>query len=152
MAGEQLRRRRVGESDRTERRDSPHVGGEAAAVATEREFTVHGDDASAVLELLDDDYARQILEVLDDGPLPARPLVERCDASKPTVYRRLNRLEEQDFVAVGTELDRGGHHRKVFDSTLVSATVEFDGGCPAVRVTVDCADDGPTRRLSGPSD
>ncbi|WP_256300680.1 ArsR/SmtB family transcription factor [Haloarchaeobius salinus] len=152
MVGKQLRRSPERREDESTPRGSATARAGAACDQTERRFTAEDDDASDILELLDDDYARRILEVLEDGPLPARALVDRCEASKPTVYRRLNRLEEQGFVSVDIDIDRDGHHRKVFESTLVSATFELDGGTAAVQVTVEAASAGPGSKLIPPSD
>lgn len=63
------------------------------------------------LDLLNDEYAREILRELRDGPRPARELIERTAASKPTVYRRLDRLEATGLVASETTPHPEGHHR-----------------------------------------
>ncbi|MFD1646858.1 ArsR/SmtB family transcription factor [Haloarchaeobius litoreus] len=142
-AAGQLQRRR-------ERRDSAPAAADPPENADTWCFTATDDAASEILDLLNDEYTRRILERLSETPRPARTLIRRCDASKPTVYRRLNRLEEHGLIDVDIEFDDGGHHRKVYCSRLVSATFQLDDGSPTVQVTVDepSADyhHNPTRR------
>lgn len=93
---------------------------------------------TTLLELLDDDYARGIIEATTDEAVPARRLAERLDASRSTVYRRLERLEEAGLVEPTMSYDADGYHRKVFRATLQSVTVTFGGG--AVDASVDVTD------------
>jgi DNA-binding HxlR family transcriptional regulator len=93
-----------------------------------------------VLELLTDEYARALVDALQDGPRPARELVGECDGSRPTVYRRLNRLEAAGLVAARTVPHPEGHHRKEFRATVEAVSVEFGGGEDGVAVTVDGAE------------
>jgi len=93
---------------------------------------------TTLLELLDDEYARGILEATVEEAVPARELAERLDASRATVYRRLERLEEAGLVEPTMSYDADGYHRKVFRATLRSVTVTLDGG--AVETSVDVTD------------
>lgn len=104
----------------------------------ERVLTTDGDDdqAEELLDLLDDDYVQRILEALFDAARPARDLVEACNASRATVYRRLNRLQEYELITADVELHEDGHHRKVFESTFERATIELVDGRPEVRLVV----------------
>jgi len=101
--------------------------------------TVPPDD---LFELLNDDHVRRILRATRDEALPARELIDRCDASKPTVYRRLNRLADAGLVASRQAYDPDGHHRQTFRSTLDSVTVALtDDGLEADVETVDRSGD-----------
>jgi DNA-binding transcriptional ArsR family regulator len=93
-------------------------------------------EPATLLELLEDDYARRILAAVADDPRPARDLMDACDASRATVYRRLNRLEEADLVAARTTVHPDGHHRKVFEATIEEATIALDGDGVSAEVTV----------------
>lgn len=93
---------------------------------------------TTLLELLDDEYARGILEATANKAVPARELAERLDASRATVYRRLERLEEAGLVEPAMTYDADGYHRKVFRATLQSATVTLGDG--ALETTVDTTD------------
>lgn len=85
-------------------------------------------ELATVVELLDDDYAREILAATSMEPLSADELAERCDASPPTVYRRLDRLRDQDLVTAQQELDPEGHHYDVFSARLSRVTVDLEDG------------------------
>ena len=71
-------------------------------------------DATSVIDLLGDAYTRDILSSLKEGPKTARELVTACDGSRPTIYRRLNALEETDLVTTQNQIDPDGHHRKEY--------------------------------------
>jgi DNA-binding transcriptional ArsR family regulator len=109
---------------------------ESREVEPDQSVTVDPDDLLSVLE---DDYARRILNAVAADPRPARELMEVCDASRATVYRRLNRLEEQDLVTSRTEVHPDGHHRKVFEATLEEVTLSLDGDGISAEVTVEDA-------------
>lgn len=80
-------------------------------------------DIEAVADVLDDDCARCILVRAHTEPMSATELAERCDVSEPTVYRRLERLREQDLVVERTHPDEGGHHYKEYQTNLDELTV-----------------------------
>jgi DNA-binding transcriptional ArsR family regulator len=81
-----------------------------------------------VFELLDDPHVRTILDAVRDDPRPARELVELCDGSRPTVYRRLDRLETAGIVETRTQLHPDGHHRKLFTSDVEAVSLHLDDG------------------------
>lgn len=103
----------------------------------DRTRTLSPADDESLLAVLSDEYTRQLLEALSLESRPARALVEATDMSRPTVYRRLNRLEEHGLVRTDTEFHPDGHHRNVFEATLDSLALEFDGGTPTVELVVD---------------
>lgn len=85
-----------------------------------------------ILSLLDDSYTREILVCLRDGPKPARSVVANCDCSRPTVYRRLARLEEIGVVSASVQYDPDGHHRKRFHLCIDKITVRLEAGGIAI--------------------
>lgn len=87
------------------------------------------------LELLDDDHSRDILEAISTEPKSARALVRECDASRSTVYRRLDRLAEAGLVESGMALDGDGHHRTIFEATLEELTLDIQDGGISLRLT-----------------
>lgn len=146
---------RTGAASGTDRSGTPPSGPPTDAAAPEearpreRALTSERDgiEAEALLALLDDDYVQGILGALSGEPRSASELADACDASRPTVYRRLNRLEESGLVTAEVELHRKGHHRKVFASTFERATFELVDGTPRVRLVVTETDPGPERPL-----
>jgi predicted transcriptional regulator len=87
-------------------------------------------DAGEFLSLLGDEYTREILTTLGDQSLPAREIVDRSSVSRPTVYRRLDRLEEAGLVETTMSLHPDGHHRKEF--RIVVERVELRPGDDAL--------------------
>lgn len=85
---------------------------------------------SNVFDVFGDDLSRRILVLASERPLPADELVEMLDVSRPTVYRRVNALIEQDLVVERQQVDADGHHYKTFETTLERISFEIDdGGC-----------------------
>ncbi|MFT4964365.1 MAG: DNA-binding HxlR family transcriptional regulator [Halobacteriales archaeon] len=72
----------------------------------------------ATIDILSDEYACRIVATLDDGPMAAVDLATECDISRPTVYRRLNRLQSLGFVAATNRHDSDGNHRNYYRLTL----------------------------------
>lgn len=92
-------------------------------------------DVAAVAALLEDQTVREILILTSREPMSARSLKAHCDASGPTIYRRLERLREAEFVVEETRLDpEDGHHRQVYAPNLDRVVVELDDGTLSVSV------------------
>ncbi|NHN59680.1 MULTISPECIES: winged helix-turn-helix domain-containing protein [Halorussus] len=96
-----------------------------------------------MFDLLDDEYARAILVATYREPLSAEALAEECDASPSTIYRRVERLQDQRLVEAEQRLDPDGHHYEVFSARLQRVTVELteDG----IELDVDRAEDPADR-------
>ena len=92
-------------------------------------------DVAAISSLLADECARTILTETATKPLSAKELSERCEVSPPTVYRRLDELEEYNLVNEQTHPDAEGHHYNVYTATLD-------------RIVVELTEDGFTLRLA----
>jgi len=103
---------------------------------TKRVVSVTDAETNDLLDLLSDQYTARILEALSVEPRPARDLASICDMSRPTVYRRLDRLREHGLVLAGEDLDPEGHHRKVFVTSLDRVTVELVSDDPTVHLVL----------------
>ena len=90
---------------------------------------------ATLFALLDDDYARRILAHLDQEPMSASELSERCDASPPTIYRRIDRLQRCGLLTEETKLDERGNHYSVYESRFDSLAVTMDDGEFAVKLS-----------------
>jgi DNA-binding transcriptional ArsR family regulator len=124
----------VQEMDRIRKTEqSSHVD---ASEPTKRGISVTGAEGKELLALLSDQYTARILEALSVEPRPARELASLCDMSRPTVYRRLDRLQENGLVSTDEDLDRDGHHRKVFATSLERVTVELVDEDPTVHLVL----------------
>ena len=97
-----------------------------------------GDDPGleTVADLLEDQTVREILVETSREPMSARTLKDHCDASGPTIYRRLERLREADFVVEQTRPDPdGGHHRQVYAPNPDRIVIELDEGALSIDIT-----------------
>ncbi|MFC7132955.1 MULTISPECIES: ArsR/SmtB family transcription factor [Salinibaculum] len=93
-----------------------------------------------ILGLLDAEYTQSILEATQTEAKSARALAEECDASRTTVYRRLNSLEDAGLVESSMLYDADGHHRTVFEATLEA--VSFSVTANGLSVTITKRGDG----------
>ncbi|WP_137287023.1 ArsR/SmtB family transcription factor [Halorussus salinisoli] len=73
---------------------------------------------TALFALLDDEYARGILTETSREPMSAQTLSDRCDASLPTIYRRLDDLESCDLVEKRTRPASDGNHYALYEATV----------------------------------
>lgn len=83
-------------------------------------------DPIEVVTLLGDDYTREILETIGDESLSAREISERTDMSRPTVYRRINDLQDAGVVESCMLVDGDGHHKQAFELSINEVTVSVD--------------------------
>lgn len=81
-----------------------------------------------VFALLDDEYARSLLSATSHEPMTAPELIEQCEMSKSTVYRRLNELEKCGLVKAVRVPDLDGNHRKRYEAQLDELVVSLDQG------------------------
>ena len=79
-----------------------------------------------VFALLDDEYARGILKATRQSPMSAPELAADLDASRPTIYRRIDQLQALDLLTEATEVGENGHHRSVYQATLKRITIELE--------------------------
>ena len=94
-----------------------------------------GDVESVLFDLLADEYARAILIATSREPMSARTLSERYEMSLPTVYRRVERLQEFDLLTEQTEIDTsGGHHRSLYEANLEHIDIDLEDGDLGIRI------------------
>jgi len=101
------------------------------------------EETDELFALLDDEYARTILIATSVEPLSADALADRCDASEPTIYRRIDRLESFDLVTSDQQLDPDGHHYKTYAARLERVTIELADG--DLSIDVDLSEDAADR-------
>jgi Fe2+ or Zn2+ uptake regulation protein len=93
-------------------------------------------EAETVFDLLGNELVRELLVLTSVEPLSAEALAERCSASQPTVYRRLDSLEEYDLVGVHTEYDEEGNHYQSYECRLEEAHISIEDGGFTVDITL----------------
>lgn len=95
-------------------------------VRTETASSAHRSrtvDFEQLLELLSDEYACKLLCVLDENPMSASDLVEQCEMSRPTVYRRLETMAEAGIITSRQSSTADGQQRAEY--SLVVDAVEL---------------------------
>lgn len=90
--------------------------------------------------VLDDEYARTILTETSTEAKSAKALAEACDASLPTVYRRIDRLKECALLEEQTRFTDEGRHYGVYRATLKEAVISLDDDGLAVDVDREASD------------
>jgi DNA-binding transcriptional ArsR family regulator len=79
-----------------------------------------------VLDTIGDENAREILAAISIEPRSAKELAEECDLSLPTVYRRIEILEEHDLVKDRTLVADDGNHYKIYESNFDSTVISLE--------------------------
>jgi DNA-binding Lrp family transcriptional regulator len=87
-----------------------------------------------LLDTIGDEYARQILAALSRDSRSAKELAEECDISLPTVYRRLERLTEQDLVTTRTLVGEDGNEYSIYETNFESTLISLQSDGYEVRV------------------
>jgi response regulator of citrate/malate metabolism len=82
-------------------------------------------DVERFLEVITGKYVRDILTALVDRPTAAATLAEELDASRPTVYRRLNSLNSAGLIKSAVAPDPDGDYRKRFHVLVDSTNLTF---------------------------
>ena len=104
------------------------------------------DEEQELLALLDDEYARRILIAASEEPMSVERLTECCDASPPTIYRRIDRLTAQGFLDEYQEFDPDGHHYKTYSTRLERVAIEIAEG--SMEMDVYRRDEDPADRFT----
>jgi predicted transcriptional regulator len=77
-----------------------------------------------ILNTIGDEHARTVLAAISREPRSAKELSEEIGLSLPTIYRRLELLEDQNLIKQRTAIADDGNHYKIyecnFDSTVIA--------------------------------
>lgn len=95
------------------------------------------EDNRSIEEILDtigDQHAREVLAAISRDPRSAKELAEECDLSLPTVYRRIEMLEEYELVKDRTLVADDGNHFKVYESNFESTVISLEDKEYKVRI------------------
>lgn len=87
-----------------------------------------GTELTALLSLLEDEYARAILAETSVQPMSAQELAERCEVADSTIYRRIERLREHELLAERQVPDSDGHHYKEYSARLDHVRIDLQSG------------------------
>lgn len=86
-------------------------------------------DPAGIFEVLACKESRRILAAASVQPVSAKKLEEVCDASLPTIYRRLNVLVEYDLLSEQHSISSDEEQSKRYSTALQAVNIEItDGG------------------------
>lgn len=86
------------------------------------------DESRSIEDILDtigDRHARRVLATISQDAKSAKELAAECDLSLPTVYRRLEMLDEYNLVTNRTLVADDGNHFKVYESNFESTVISL---------------------------
>jgi predicted transcriptional regulator len=91
-------------------------------------FITVGEDRTIeeILDTIGDEYAREILAAVSRKARSAKELGEELDLSLPTVYRRIEMLEEHDLITSRTLVADDGNHYQVYESNFDSTVIRLE--------------------------
>lgn len=81
-----------------------------------------------LFDVLGDSLSRQILILANDSPVSATKLVDELDVTPPTVYRRLDELDDYDLLKEHRQIDERGNHYRTFETSLSRVEFEIEDG------------------------
>lgn len=79
-----------------------------------------------VLDTIGDPYARNVLAAICRRPQSAKELADDLDHSLPTVYRRLDVLEEHNLITARTNVADDGNHHEIYESNFDSVLISVE--------------------------
>jgi len=128
--------------------DPPEAPGGVAGTETDQSAQ-HGVDPDELLALLGDEYTYRVFEAVAAESRTGRELIEATGASKATVYRRLEQLEEVGLVESTMNIASDGNHRKQFHTVVTSIEVSFDAGGFSARLESERRPGDPGANATG---
>ena len=81
-----------------------------------------------LLDVLSDEYARDILAATSIKPMSAQQLADECEMSEPTVYRRVERLRAHGLLEEQTRVRTSNNNYSVYTATLSEVSITLDDG------------------------
>jgi len=97
-------------------------------------FNVDDRSIEEILDTIGDQHARRVLAAISREPKDAKELAEECDLSLPTVYRRIEMLDEYDLITDETLVAEDGNHYKVYQSNFESTVISLEDDEYKVRI------------------
>jgi DNA-binding transcriptional ArsR family regulator len=112
----------------------PEAPGGVAGTDSEQTTDHAPVEAADLLELLGDEYTYRVFEAVVEQARTGRELIDATGASKATVYRRLEELEEAGLVESTMNVAADGNHCKQFHAVVSAVEVSFDADGFSARI------------------
>jgi DNA-binding transcriptional ArsR family regulator len=87
-----------------------------------------------VLDTIGDQHARRVLSAISREARSAKELAEECELSLPTIYRRLELLQDHDLVVERTAVAEDGNHYNVYECNFDSTVIRLEDDEYDVRI------------------
>lgn len=87
-----------------------------------------------VLDTIGDEKARDVLAAISEEPRSAKELGESLEMSLPTVYRRIEMLEDNQLVTSRTFVAEDGNHYDIYESNFDSTVIRLEDDQYDVRI------------------
>ncbi|MGB9964352.1 helix-turn-helix domain-containing protein [Halobacterium sp. CBA1126] len=87
--------------------------------------TDEAPELQAVLDALDDEGCRRIIETLEE-PMTAKELSEACDIPLSTTYRKLELLTDAALLDERAVLQPDGHHTTEYSLVFEEVVIQLD--------------------------
>lgn len=99
-------------------------------------------DPDDIFEVLSSEVSREILAAASVRPMSAQELEQICDVSLPTIYRRLEMLQNYDLVSEEQVVDPDDGQYKQYSTALkeINIIIEDGGYDVDIRVRKDTVD------------
>ena len=82
-------------------------------------------DLQSVLDALDDEDCRRIVEQLSD-PMTAKELSQDCDMPLSTTYRKLDLLTDASLLSERTVIQSDGHHTTQYEIAFEKVEIRLN--------------------------
>jgi predicted transcriptional regulator len=102
---------------------------------TMSDISLSEDQLTTIADLLADEYAKAVLEEISRKPMTIPELTTHLDASRTTVYRRIQTLSELDLVESQIRPEPGGTDATAYAATLSEITIILESGSFEAEVT-----------------
>jgi hypothetical protein len=87
-----------------------------------------------VLELLGDEYVREIIVATYETPRSAKELCAELDAARSTIYDRAEAMVEQQLLVEHTRIMDDGSHHSVYEATVDHLDIDISDGEFEIRI------------------
>lgn len=92
------------------------------------DISLSEEQLTTIADLLADEYAKAILEEISSEPMTIPELTTHLDASRTTVYRRIQTLSELDLVESQIRPEPGGTDATAYAATLSEINIALESG------------------------
>lgn len=89
-----------------------------------------------VFDIFGDSLSRKLLVLLSERRMGVEDLAADLEASRPTIYRRINAMCDFDLLDEQQEVDDRGHHYRTFETTLKRISLEIEDGGYDIDITL----------------